>query len=117
MPRSTLAAAATLVLASAALTACGGSSDASGSGDAIVLGASLPLTGSLGVFGPPIQAGYEQAVAAINADGGVEVDGEKRQLELVVKDNMSDPTVVTSTTKSLVTDDEAVALLGSVTRR
>lgn len=114
MPRSTLAAAATLVLASAALTACGGSSDASGSGD-IVLGASLPLTGSLGVFGPPIQAGYEQAIDAINADGGVEVDGEKRKLELVVKDNKSDPTVVTSTTKSLVTDDEAVALLGSVT--
>lgn len=113
-PTSALAAAATLVLAGVALSGCGGNSDASDSGN-LVLGASLPLTGPLGVFGPPIQAGYEQAVDAINADGGVEIDGTSYQLELVVKDNKSDPTEVTSTTKSLVSEDEAVALLGSVT--
>lgn len=95
------------------LAACG-ASGTSGSGD-VVLGASLPLTGPLGVFGPPIRAGYEQAVKAINDKGGVDIDGTRHKLKLVVKDNKSDPTVVTSTTKSLVNDDAVTALLGSVT--
>jgi branched-chain amino acid transport system substrate-binding protein len=112
-----LSASAALVMT---LAACGGSSgDSAGgpasSGDPIVLGASLPLTGPLGVFGPPIRAGYEQAVAAINATGGVTIGGAKRPLKLVVLDNKSDPTVVTSTTKSLINDSSAVALLGSAT--
>jgi len=107
----TAACASALLLATAA---CGGGSSADDGGE-IVLGTTLPLTGSLGVFGAPLQAGYQQAVDAINADGGVEIDGTKRKLKLVVKDSKSDPTVVTSTTKSLINDDEAVALLGSVT--
>jgi branched-chain amino acid transport system substrate-binding protein len=95
-----------------ALAACG-SSGGGGSGP-IVLGTTLPLTGPLGVFGPVIQAAYEQAVTDINAAGGVTVGGTSRQLKLVVKDNKSDPTEVTSTARSLVIDN-AVALLGSVT--
>lgn len=110
-----LAASTALVLA---LGACGSGSDSGsggGSSEPVVLGTTLPLTGPLGIFGPPIQAGYEQAVAAINAAGGVDVGGTKRPLKLVVKDSKSDPTVVTSTAKSLINDDKAVALLGSVT--
>ena len=101
--------------ASASASASASDSGGGATGDPIVLGTTLPLTGPLGVFGPPIQAGYEQAVAAINAAGGVDVGGTKRPLKLVIKDSKSDPTVVTSTTKSLITDDQAVALLGSVT--
>ncbi|WP_088318554.1 ABC transporter substrate-binding protein [Kineosporia sp. R_H_3] len=110
-----LAASTALVLA---LGACGSGSDSGsggGSSEPVVLGTTLPLTGPLGIFGPPIQAGYEQAVAAINGAGGVDVGGTKRPLKLVVKDSKSDPTVVTSTAKSLINDDKAVALLGSVT--
>lgn len=99
------------------LSACGSSADAStgSSSDPIVLGTTLPLTGPLGIFGPPIEAGYEQAIKKINDAGGVDVGGTKRQLKLVVKDSKSDPTVVTSTAKSLINDEHAVALLGSVT--
>ena len=80
-----------------------------------MVGATLPLTGPLGVFGPVIEGAYEQAVADINEAGGVEVDGTERELKLVIKDSKSDPTVVTSTARSLIFDDNAVALLGSVT--
>lgn len=97
------------------LAACGSSSGGGGDDKDIVLGTTLPLTGPLGVFGPPIKAGYEQAVQAINADGGVDVDGTKHKLKLVVKDSKSDPTVVTSTAKSLINDDGATVLLGAVT--
>lgn len=113
--REALAAVAALALALSACGSAGSSSSGGGSSDPIVLGTTLPLTGSLGIFGPPIQAGYEQAVADINATGGVDVGGTKRQLKLVVKDSKSDATVVTSTAKSLINDDKAVALLGSVT--
>lgn len=109
----TLLAAAVGASLTLSLAACGGA----GGNDSgpIVLGASLPLTGPLGTFGPIIQEAYEQAVADINDAGGVDVDGTERPLELVVTDNKSDPTEVTSTARSLVIDDEAVALLGSVT--
>jgi branched-chain amino acid transport system substrate-binding protein len=95
------------------LTACG--SSAGGGSGPIVVGTTLPLTGPLGVFGPVIQAAYEKAVADINGAGGVKVGETNRQLKLVIKDNKSDPTAVTSTARSLVVDDNAVALLGSVT--
>lgn len=119
--KSLLAVAASAALA-LTLAACGssggdGGSSASGGGegDPIVLGATLPLSGPLGIFGPPVQAGYEQAVAAINAAGGVDVGGTKHQLKLVVQDNKSDPTVVTSSAKALINDSGAVALLGGAT--
>ena len=110
----TLLAAAVGASLTLSLAACGGAASGDGSGP-IVLGASLPLTGPLGTFGPIIQDAYERAVDDINEAGGVDVDGTQRQLELVIKDNKSDPTQVTSTARSLIIDDEAVALLGSVT--
>jgi branched-chain amino acid transport system substrate-binding protein len=109
-PLRTLALGATLTVV---LAACGGTTVAS-SGP-IVLGASLPMTGPLGVFGPVIRGAYEQAVADINKAGGVTVDGAPRELKLAVKDNKSDPTQVIATGRSLVIDDNATALLGSVT--
>jgi branched-chain amino acid transport system substrate-binding protein len=105
-----VAAGATLMLT---LAACG--SLASHSTGPIVLGATLPLTGTLAVFGPEIETAYQQAVAAINRTGGVDVGGTKRQLKLVVKDNRSDPSQVTSTARSLINDKNAAALLGAVT--
>ncbi|MFI6357252.1 ABC transporter substrate-binding protein [Streptomyces sp. NPDC050743] len=112
--RRTLLAAALGAALTLVLAACGGSAGDGGSGP-VVLGTTLPLTGGLGVFGPVIRAGYEQAVADINKAGGVDVGGTSRQLKLVVKDNKSDPTEVTSTARSLINDDNAAALLGSVT--
>jgi branched-chain amino acid transport system substrate-binding protein len=113
--RKTLLSVVAAVALALGLAACGGDSGASGGSEDIVLGTTLPLTGPLGIFGPPIRAGYEQAVKAVNDAGGVEIDGTKHMLKLVVKDSKSDPTVVTSTTRSLINDDGAVALLGSVT--
>ena len=111
--RRTLLTAALGVSLTLTLAACG--SSGGGGPDPIVLGTSLPLTGALGVFGPVIQASYEQAVADINKAGGVAVGGTHRPLKLVVKDNKSNPTGVTANARSLIIDDEAVALLGSVT--
>jgi branched-chain amino acid transport system substrate-binding protein len=107
-----------------AVAACGGSSGSSagsgspgsGSGSSgFVIGATLSLTGSLGVLGSPLEAGYQQEIADVNAAGGIAIGGTKEKLKLVVLDNDSDPSTASSQASELVSQDHAVALLGSAT--
>jgi branched-chain amino acid transport system substrate-binding protein len=123
MSRSTVYRAVVVgAIAPLALTACGGSakggtSHAAGSdsGTAIVLGASLSLTGPLGQFGLALQAGYKQQISEVNAAGGLDVGGTKRQVTLTVLDNRSDPNTATGQIRELVLKDNAAALLGACT--
>jgi branched-chain amino acid transport system substrate-binding protein len=114
----TLVLAVPLVLA---VAACSGSSGAGSSnsggnsGAAVVIGATLSLTGSLGMLGQPLKAGYEQEIAHVNAAGGIAIGGTKEKLKLVVLDNDSDPNTASSQASELVRQDHAVALLGSAT--
>jgi branched-chain amino acid transport system substrate-binding protein len=117
----------TLVLAvplALAVAACSGGGSAGpsnadakivNSGGKIVIGATLSLTGSLDVLGQPLEAGYEQEIADVNAAGGIAIGGTKEKLKLVVRDNGSDPSTAASQATELVRHDHAVALLGSAT--
>jgi branched-chain amino acid transport system substrate-binding protein len=107
-----------------AVAACGGGSSAgrsnadagiAGSDSAIVIGATLSLTGSLGVLGQPLAAGYRQEIANVNAAGGIAIGGAREKLKLVVLDNGSDPSTAAAQATTLVRRDHAVALLGSAT--
>jgi len=108
-----------------AVAACSGGSGSAGeskadaklvnSDPAIVIGTTLSLTGSLGVLGRPLEAGYQQEIADVNAAGGIAIDGTKEKLKLVVLDNGSDPSTASSQAAELVEHDHAVALLGSAT--
>ena len=108
-----------------AVAACSGGSSSAGpsnadakivnSDAAIVIGTTLSLTGSLGVLGRPLEAGYQQEIADVNAAGGVAIGGTKEKLKLVVLDNGSDPSTASSQAAELVQHDHAVALLGSAT--
>lgn len=82
---------------------------------AITIGASLPLTGPLGGLGSDQEAGYRQAVAQVNAHGGIVVDGVKRHVRLIVMDNASDATTASQQARDLVLKDGAIALLGGAT--
>jgi branched-chain amino acid transport system substrate-binding protein len=84
-------------------------------GSAIVIGATLSLTGSLGVLGRPLEAGYQQEIADVNAAGGIATGGTREKLKLVVLDNGGDPSRAASQAAELVRTDHAVALLGSAT--
>jgi branched-chain amino acid transport system substrate-binding protein len=118
---TTLAAAVPLALAVAACSG-GGSAGPSkadakivNSDPAIVIGATLSLTGSLGRLGQPLEAGYQQEIADVNAAGGIAIGGAKEKLTLVVLDNRSDPSTASAQAAELVQQDHAVALLGSAT--
>lgn len=108
-----------ILVAALALGACssgggGESGDGAATGETIKIGSALPLSGPLASFGPLIEAGYQQLVDDVNAAGGIEIDGEARQVELIVRDGESDSTKVAEASRSLVLDDEVVGLLGSV---
>ena len=57
----------------------------------LVLGAALPLSGVLAPLGAAQQRGVERALASANAAGGVELPGERRRVELLVRDTRSVP--------------------------
>ncbi|MDR7255088.1 branched-chain amino acid transport system substrate-binding protein [Nocardioides sp. BE266] len=66
----------------------GGSAD---SDDTVVVGAVMPLSGPAAVIGQSFKKGIELGVDAVNDAGGITVDGEKRDLEVVYKDDESTP--------------------------
>jgi branched-chain amino acid transport system substrate-binding protein len=108
----------------ALVAACSGGSSAGSSnadakivnsGSTIVIGTTLSLTGSLGALGQPLEAGYRQEIANVNAAGGIAIGGTREKLKLVVLDNGGDPGRAASQAAELVQQDHAVALLGSAT--
>lgn len=79
----------------------------------VVLGAALPLTGVLAPLGQAQQEGVQQALARVNAAGGVDVGGEQRQVEVVVQDTRSLPEVAGQAALVLVRGRfDVAALLG-----
>ncbi len=107
------------ILFSALLTlsiaACGGAGSGTGGNQTIVIGATLPLSGPLAVVGPILKAAYQAAVDDANAAGGIQVNGAKAKINLVILDNTSDANLASSQATTLYLQDNAVALLGPFT--
>src|SRR6266704_3100611 len=106
---------ASLVACVALLAAgCAGNSSSSSSSE-IVIGASIPLSGPLAGFGSFQRWGYQHAVDEANQAGGVQVGGAKRKVRLVLLDDKTDPNTTSANTDTLITRNQATALLGSCT--
>ena len=83
--------------------------------DDIVIGASLPLSGPLAGFGSFQQWGYKRAVDEVNKAGGITIDGQKRAVKLIIRDDKTDPNVTASNTETLISREHVTAMLGSCT--
>jgi branched-chain amino acid transport system substrate-binding protein len=81
----------------------------------IIIGSTLPLTGPLQTLGAIVREANEQAIADANAAGGVDIGGVKHKIDYKVLDNQSNPNLVTQQARTLVLEQNAVALLGSFT--
>jgi branched-chain amino acid transport system substrate-binding protein len=97
--------AATLVTGVAAATAGAGEQEFAGT---IKIGANAELSGFDQTFGQSQVDGMELAIRDINRDGGVQIDGQSYELELVERDNRSDPTGSVQAAQELV-DEEVLA--------
>ena len=102
------------LLAGAGLTLTGGQVLAADTAP-IVIGSTLPLTGPLQTLGAIVREANEQAIADANAAGGIELGGAKHKIEYKVLDNQSNPNLVTQQARTLVQEQNVVALLGSFT--
>jgi ABC-type branched-subunit amino acid transport system substrate-binding protein/ABC-type sugar transport system substrate-binding protein len=80
----------------------------------IEFGASIPLTGNFGSLGNMVLPGYQLAIDAINADGGVYVEeyGTKIPIRLTYYDDESDPTKAVSKLETLYSEQNVVVYLG-----
>jgi len=107
----------TLSLAVLAAAACAGAGQKACAEDAkpIIIGSTLPLTGPLQTLGAVVREANEQAIADANSGGGVDIGGVKHKIEYKVLDNQSNPNLVTQQARTLVLEQNAVALLGSFT--
>lgn len=81
-----------------------------------MIGAALPLTGELAALGAAQREGAERAVARVNEDGGLDVGGTRRPVELAVRDTGSVAEAAAQFALILVRGpEEVVALLGPCT--
>lgn len=87
------------------LPGCGGPS-------VIKVGVIAELTGSMPKVGGSCQEAAELAVKEINDRGGIEVDGKKYEVELVVEDSAADPKKAASAAEKLIEQDDVVAIIG-----
>ena len=100
----------TVACAGLALAGCGqlGGSEESAAGGKLKIGAVLSLTGSFAPSAKYVQEGYEYWVEEVNAAGGI--DGQ--EVELVVRDDQSDPATAATLARSLVEQEQVAAILG-----
>lgn len=90
-------------------TESGSAQSGDGSADGpIRIGVNIELSGPAAVQGTAYQNAVELVAEQINEDGGI--DG--RELELIVRDNKSDPTEALQVTKGMVENDDVVAIVG-----
>jgi branched-chain amino acid transport system substrate-binding protein len=120
--RARRAAVGALVLGASALAGCGSSSSSgSGSGSAakdssapVRIGVEIAQTGDAASLGVPALQGIRFTVDEINKGGGIAVGNGKRKIELVVRDDASNPDTARAVTQQLITDDKVDAIIGGV---
>lgn len=90
------------------VTGCGGGAGASGSSDTIKIGAVLSLSGEFAPSAKYVEEGYKYWQHEVNSDGGI--DGKK--VDLVIRDDQSDPEKAANLARSLIQRDGVQFLLG-----
>ena len=78
----------------------------------IRVGTVLPLSGELEQFGVLLRRGYEMWSEEVDAAGGLEQGGSRYAVELVIRDDASDPSVTAQLTERLIIEEGVTALLG-----
>ncbi|MEU4327334.1 amino acid ABC transporter substrate-binding protein [Nonomuraea dietziae] len=109
---------AALALTSLAISACGGAAQEAAAPSAtaagpVKIGISLPLTGDFSEPGKGIQEGYQVWADMVNAKGGL----LGRKVELIFRDDASDPNKVSSDYESLISQDKVNLVFGPFSSR
>ncbi|MCG5214051.1 amino acid ABC transporter substrate-binding protein [Streptosporangium sp. KLBMP 9127] len=107
---------AILAIGSLGLTACGGVNGGAEKDDGtgpVKVGISLPLTGDFSEPGKGVQEGYQVWADQVNKAGGL----LGRKVELLFRDDASDPNRVVSDYESMITQDKVNLVFGPFSTR
>jgi branched-chain amino acid transport system substrate-binding protein len=81
----------------------------------VLIGATLPLSGGEAQPGDLYRQGYQLAIDEVNRRGGLNLNGVKVPVELVVRDDQTQVDQVTVQTRKLIDEDKVDFLLGTYT--
>ena len=99
---------------SSAESEAGGSQEESAQEDGVIrMGAVLPLSGASAESGIACQQGLELAVAEINDNGGITMNGETYQIELICEDDTGSPDQSVSVATKLIEMDGVSVVFSS----
>ncbi|HEX6968489.1 MAG TPA: ABC transporter substrate-binding protein [Micromonosporaceae bacterium] len=112
MARRSRHAVAAVLAASLMTTACAAAEEgASTSEDEIPIGVSIELSGPAQVQGEAYQNALRLEAERINAEG-VKVGDKTYKINLIIRDNKSDPTESLQVVKSMIDNDKVAAIVG-----
>jgi len=78
--------------------------------DVVKIGVGQPLSGELALMGKDMLQGAQLAADEINADGGVNIDGRRMQVQIVPADDKASPEVGIEAARQLVAADVVAAI-------
>lgn len=97
------------------LTGCGGGNAAEPGKNVIKIGVIQPITGAIAYGGQAAVNGTVLAAKDINAAGGIDVDGKKYQIELLIEDSKGVPKESAAAVTKLISKDQVPIVLGDFT--
>lgn len=95
-----------LLLCLGVILGCNSSTD-------IKIGVSAPLTGDIAALGQSTKNAALMAQDAINAKGGLKVDGKMKKVKLIIEDDENKPESTATVFQKLINQDKVVAIIGS----
>lgn len=84
-------------------------------GNTIKIGVNMELSGAAAGYGNSQKQGIQLAAQEINKDGGINVNGKKKKVKLIIKDNKTSTTTSASVAAQLVNNDKVAAIVGPAT--
>lgn len=83
--------------------------------DTVKIGVNMELSGTAAGYGNAQKQGIQLAAAEINKAGGIDVNGHKKKIKLIIRDNKTAIATSASVAAQLVNKDKVAAIVGPAT--
>ncbi len=83
--------------------------------DSVKIGVNMELSGAAAGYGNAQKQGIQLAVSEINKKGGIDVNGRKKKIKLIMRDNKTAISTSASVAAQLATKEKVAAIVGPAT--
>lgn len=106
---------AAFMLAGCTVAKSSGSTGTKQDNKTVKIGVNMELSGAAAGYGNAQKQGIELAVSEINKKGGIDVNGQKKKIKLIVHDNKTAIATSASVAAQLTNKDKVAAIVGPAT--